>query len=217
MDLRRYLSDTVFVVDEFYENPSAVRAFALSVDFGLRQHGANFPGQESEQSFAATNIEAKFSEILGRKVSPFSESHIYGRFRYALANEMGATDVHIDDSDWTAVIYLTPCQKPSGGLTFYQHVATGLTSVPDRQMLKTLNYNSKVQFDSEVVYTDTKTPDAWRAVASIGYKFNRCVIFRGNQLFHGISSTFGTTLSDARLTQNFFLRDLSEAHSPTRR
>ena len=208
MTLPDFLGTSVFVVDDFYERPLAVRKLALSVDYGLRLQRANYPGRESERSFPASGIENKFSAILARNVAPFGTGHIYGRFRFALENEQGVTDVHVDESDWTAVIYLTPSPELNGGLVFYEHRATGLTGVPDSPELKTLGYKSPAHFESCVVFPDTKNPDAWRAITLIEFKFNRCVIFRGNRLFHGISSTFGTTLSNARLTQNFFLREV---------
>jgi len=209
-DLPDALKDAVFVIDDFYANPLAVRAFALGTLYTPRQEEANFAGRESAQSFPATDIQARFSAILGRGVEPSGPGHIYGRFRYALAQEQGATDVHVDDSDWTAVIYLGEAHGQRAGLVFYEHKATGLQSVPDSRELHALGFGSTAQFDANVICADTNTPDAWRILGEVEYQFNRCVIFRGNRLFHGIADTFGCSMSDARLTQNFFLREVAE-------
>jgi Rps23 Pro-64 3,4-dihydroxylase Tpa1-like proline 4-hydroxylase len=62
-------------------------------------------------------------------------------------------------------------------------------------------------YEEKIIEKDTLNSDAWEVVQQIENKFNRCVIFKSNQLFHSHTQAFGKAKEDSRLTQNFFLKE----------
>jgi len=76
-----------------------------------------------------------------------------------------------------------------------------------RRGLVRLGYRDLDDFDRRAVLPDSVDPRAWQLRHEIPIRFNRCVVFRGGRLFHGITSTFGSSAATARLTQNFFFHE----------
>jgi hypothetical protein len=206
-DVPAHLRDDVIVVDDFYRDPDAVRSLALAAEYRDFGAAANFPGRESVKAFGSPRHAELFARITGRPVLHDPRRWVFGKFRVAVARDAGRTRVHLDFVDWTAVVYLTPSAHAQGGLSFHRHLPTGLDRVPDGPGLARYGCGSKEEFDSRYVLADTRDAGAWETLHSVPMRYNRCVVFRGGRLFHGISRMFGDGLGDGRLTQNFFFMD----------
>lgn len=171
----------LLIVDNFYNNPDEVRAFALAQDFSVK---GNYPGLRTEPSL---NEDTKLG--IQDLVRPFAGEifdwgeQYSGCFQICTAQDR--TWIHADSfNTWAGVLYLTPDAPLSGGTALYRHKQTG--HITDRG-----------EFYHPQDYTK------WEIVDRVGNVFNRLVLYRGN-MFHASVDYFGSNLEDGRLIQTFF-------------
>jgi len=203
------MNKNVIVIDNFYADPHAVRELALDADLCdksvLRQ---NFPGHESTYNYFSSELVKKFQDILNKKIVVDEHINAFGRFRFAQANDERKTQIHFDNKNWSAVIYLTDVHEPRGGTIFTQHKNTSLYGPPQsNDELANYDCTSVGEFDRKYILPDTLKLDSWHIHLRIPFKYNRLVLFRGSELFHGSESLFGNDRQSARLTQNFFFNE----------
>lgn len=204
--------DNVYIIDDFYENPDAIRSLALRTSYLKFDDTSNYPGFESETSFFAENHAEKFKKYIGKDIYINPEKYVYGKFRYSVEGALSYSDVHIDSPDWSAMVYLTLDKDCKGGLAIFKHKDTCMIEIPQSQeeFLK-LGYKGFGDFDRKVVAPDTKNPDAWELVELIPMKYNRLVLFKGSQYFHSITHKFGKNVENGRLTHSFFFNEKSKS------
>jgi len=173
---------SLIIVDNFYNNPDAVRNFALTQEFGVK---GNFPGMRTESFFTDDVKEAieHNMQFAGKITNSYEASGYTGAFQIATAQDR--TWIHSDPHNmWAGVCYLTPNAPGSGGTGLFRHRATG--------------EHSKVTSDHEG-YDYTK----WELFDRIGNRYNRLILYRGD-LFHASLDYFGDNLQNGRLFQTFF-------------
>lgn len=201
------LEGELVVIDDFYADPEAVRKLALGaeyVDFG---EAGNFPGRESVKAFFTADHVRRFEALLDRGVHHDPTRWVFGKFRLAQSGDCARTAVHIDKVDWTAVVYLSLPPDCVGGLGVYGHRPTGRSRVPNARELERLDYQDLDDYDRRVIAADSTDAEKWELVHTVPIRYNRCVLFRGARLFHGITQTFGSDPQTGRLTQNFFFME----------
>ena len=183
---------TIIVVDDFYPDPHAIRAYGLAQTFEVK---GNYPGirtgyqlEPSPEYGAFANIKLLFEEILGKSITFWPEGY-NSSFQYAM--ETDKSWLHRDKTIWSAIIFLTPNPPPNSGTKFYKHIATDIESAFNNEKLE-----AKLN-------EDTYKPEAWELMDTIGNKFNRCVFFKGIRT-HTSDQYFGSTKETARLFQMFF-------------
>lgn len=212
--VERALGGDLLVVDGFYQDPDRVRELALAAEYRGFGEAANFPGRESVRAYASEGHARRLAEIVGAPVSHDPRQLVFGKFRIATRSDSGQTRVHLDFVDWTAVVYLSPAEHARGGLGFYRHLPTGLDRVPADGELARFGCRSREQFDERYVLRDTASEDRWETLHEVELAYNRCVVFRGGRLFHGITELFGDAPEEGRLTQNFFFMEGEPARAP---
>src|SRR6476469_5959556 len=114
------------VLDDFYDNPYAIRDVALTREF-VRYPGGNYPGgqarvAELDWSVVRNKLRSYIPEDVDApcpKEVPFPQ----GLFRLALAEDAaGRPDgVHQDIQRWSGVIYLSEPRDCQGGVSFFRH------------------------------------------------------------------------------------------------
>ncbi|MEM1139893.1 MAG: DUF6445 family protein [Pseudomonadota bacterium] len=200
---------TRIVLDDFFDDPLAVRKQALSLEYPDPKEGANYPGRTSEQRLALPGGDAFFSRLTQQPLQGAADADHY-RFRYSWAGAARRGDVHIDPGvEWSGIIYLTPDEhcRPEGGTKFFRHKATGAEARPmtDKEAQDKYGFETRVKFLEATVAADSLNPDAWDVVDQVPMKFNRCVLFRPWQ-FHAGGEDFGTGLEDGRFVQLLFFK-----------
>jgi hypothetical protein len=172
----------LMIIDNFYNNPDAVRAFALTQEFNVV---GNYPGKRT-QSFLTEDVKQciqHWMNFAGKITTWHEHSGYSGAFQYATAQDR--TWIHCDHTSmWAGVCYLTPDAPLSSGTAMYRHKESGEWRAPE---------NLHEGYD----YTK------WDKVDSIGNKYNRLILYRGD-LFHASLDYFGKNLYDGRLFQTFF-------------
>ena len=173
----------VIIVDDFYGNPDAVRAFALHQPFDIT---GNYPGARTK-SWLTEDVKEAIQLLIrphGGDVTDWcAQDGFTGSFQYTTAADRSW--IHSDYyNGWAGVCYLTPNAPHTAGTGLFRHKATGHT---------------------ERITTDYEAQDMtkWDIVDVVSNRYNRLVLYRGT-LFHSSLDYFGTTKEDGRLFQLFF-------------
>lgn len=182
------------VVDDFYDNPDAVRELALAQDFApdLRYH----KGNRTSKKFLAPNTKQIFESLLGRKIVRWSEYEYNGIFQYCTAED--PLVYHSDVQSYAAAVYLTPNAPPESGTSFFRS-----KRYPDIRQSHVNDSNYGEVFKGGY-YDKTQ----FELVDTVGNVYNRLAIWN-SKLIHSASQYFGTNKYDSRLFHLFFF-DIEE-------
>ena len=205
------MTPSIIVVDDFYKQPNTVRSLAINAEYApVYSLSPNFAGRESAHSYYTESVVSALSGLVQSRIEVDPQKNAFGRFRLAKQGDARRTRVHFDNTKWSAVLYLTPPEHCAGGTVFFKHKATGLYGPPNDGELNRLGYLSRQDFDSNVVAEDTLVCHRWDESVRVSMAYNRLVVFRGSELFHGSDFLFGHTSEDCRLTQVFFFNTLDQ-------
>lgn len=186
------LKGTVWVVDNFYEDPHKVREFALQQEFFEGGIGRGFIGRRTVNQFLFPSLKEKFENIMGKKITKWQEYDMNGKFQVAWSGEPLVW--HCDAQQWGGMLYLTPDAPYQCGTTLYANKKTRARTYFDPGWDADW---SNVPGDPHL----DGTP--WEPVDVMGNVFNRLVIFDASAI-HSASEYFGTVKENARLWQMFF-------------
>ena len=190
--LTRQPRKKLFVVDNFYENPDLVRAYALQQEYNSDLRF--YKGRRTFGRHSTPQIRQKFEEIMGEKIvrwdTPSEEfgGSMNGVFQYCTPED--ALVYHYDSQKWAAMIFLTPNAPLNTGTSFYRHKETGITLADEADADRAF---------SGGYYDATK----FELIDTVGNVYNRCVIFDARAI-HAASEYFGQTKEDSRLFHIFF-------------
>lgn len=174
------------VIDNFYNDPENVRALALSLGFTVI---GNYPGLRTAPCGGPWfyDIQKVFEKIIGKKITYFPQGYNTA-FQYT--NENSKTWVHHDDTEWAAVVYLTPNAPIEAGTGIFRHKETGVF-LHEEGVTRDFNKESVLEQD-------------WELIASSGNIFNRLVLYKGNYYHRSLKAGFGIDQHNGRLFQTFF-------------
>lgn len=184
--INRQPNKTVWVVDNFYSDPYAVREYALKQDF--KPEIEYFKGSRSLDQYFVPGTKEAFERIMGIKIREWESHGMCGRFQYCTAQD--PLVYHNDGQTWAAMIYLNPDAPYCTGTSLYAS-KNGARRTSDPQ------YSDEVYAGG--FYDETK----FELVDSIGNVFNRLFIFDAQNI-HAASKYFGQTKEDSRLFHIFF-------------
>lgn len=172
------------IIDGFYEDPMAVREFALSQKIDIKEH---IPGHRTP-SFSNDTLRNNIQDIL-KPYGNINNIHISLNTLIADEHEINSGAffintskseipwIHTDGKKYSAIIYLTPNAPIISGTSI-------LTPTKD------------------VVIVDKRSFDKtkWHEIDIVCNKFNRMLIFDSSQ-YHLPNNYFGINNEDGRLTQ----------------
>ncbi|MDH5325309.1 MAG: 2OG-Fe(II) oxygenase [Gammaproteobacteria bacterium] len=117
------------------------------------------------------------------------ENNIFN-FRYTLGSFTKRAVCHVDDTQFSAVMYLTLPEHCQGGTSIFRHIPTNSYSASCEENL------------------DFTTAESWEEIHRVEMRFNRMVVYPG-QLFHSVTPPFfGDSIENARLSQTMFINPL---------
>ena len=170
--INRQAQNTVWVVDNFFQNPNAVREFALKQKFS--ENPEYHKGSRTEEQFFVPGTKEAFERIMGIKIREWESHGMCGRFQYCTAQD--SLVYHCDQQTWAAMIYLTPDAPYECGTNLY----AGKNGIRSGR-----HPDSDSCFDGGF-FDSTK----FKLVDSIGNVFNRLFIFDA-RCIHAASLYFG--------------------------
>ena len=174
------------IVDNFYEDPYAIREFALQQDF-FDDEG--YIGRRTRKQFLTDSLKTRFEQLLDKKITKWEEYGMNGRFQHNWAGEKLV--YHCDEQKYAAMVFLTPNAPFSTGTSLWAHRETRVHHNSHPDIMKCFNQRTFVD----------RTP--YEAVDVFGNVFNRLVIFDGGCI-HSASEYFGDCLENCRLWHMFF-------------
>jgi hypothetical protein len=191
----------LFVVDDFYTNPLAIREHALAQTYFP---GEGAVGERTRDQFLFEGLKEKFEEIMQIKIADNTDDGfgwynvgINGRFQSCIG---GVPQVfHCDAQKWAGVLFLTPDAPPQSGTSFLRHKETKIF------------HNSQINWDAGEgmkVFNQKTFVDGtpYETVDIVGNVFNRLVIFDGGLIHSGLNY-FGWDIESSRLFHIFFFNE----------
>jgi glycosyltransferase involved in cell wall biosynthesis len=176
----------IFVVDDFYADPIAVRNFALGSAFEANNNW--YKGSRSIEKYRPTEIKEAFENIMGIKIREWESHGMNGSFQYCTPEDLLV--YHYDSQTWAGMIYLTPNAPYDCGTSLWASRITNARHV---------DQDPEDRSFAGGFYDQTK----FELVDTIGNVFNRLVLFDA-RCFHSASKYFGKTIDDSRLFHLFF-------------
>lgn len=176
----------LFVVEDFYKDPYAVRDFALHNEYAGDDNW--YKGKRSVARHLTNQIKTSFEGILGFKITNWESHGMNGKLQYCTPQD--ALVYHYDNQSWAGMVYLTPDAPFQTGTSFYAHKQSRIRHVdsPDADQCFSGGYYDSTKFE---------------LVDTVGNVFNRLVLFDARS-FHAATNYFGQTKEDARLFHIFF-------------
>lgn len=178
----------LWIIDNFYTDPYAVREFALKQEF---EEDLNYyKGNRTKRQFIVPGTKEAFEKIIGRKISNWTETHgMCGRFQYCTAQD--DLVYHCDEQTLAGMIYLTPDAPFSCGTSLFAH--------------KDTKFRNENDFGNVDVFGQTGFYDRskFELVDTAGNVFNRLVLFDA-KCIHSANEYFGTNKNNSRLFHLFF-------------
>jgi hypothetical protein len=191
----------LIVVDDFFEDPWAVRRLALAGRF-VQSADVGFTGSwYRPRDFAIEPCLRKIAGALGEDVVydpklPFS-------FRSLTRKqwEKKSTLVHHDHALWVAFVCLTSPSLPQVFTAFYRHRASGLYGLHDARAVRERVRAGKLDLRrlGAALAADSARLSRWVEVGRVSYVWNRLIVMRARQ-FHAAGRGFGTAPKNAKLT-----------------
>lgn len=145
---------SIVVVDDFLTDPQELRNAALRLTYP-EQSGA-FPGRNSLERVTVDGLAEEVSRILGEPLKPIDPPQSHAKCRITLAGDKGRARVHMDQSHWSGILYLSLPEHCRGGTEFYRHRRTGTERAPlSTAELQALGYQTMPEMYRDIIEHDT--------------------------------------------------------------
>lgn len=207
----------VAIIENFYENPDAIREFALKQTYTFCHERNNvkyvYPGSRTKDIFDLDP--ALQAEICKKLVSVFHNSE-YDSMRWGIStNFQSVTEeykegvIHTDHNTiFAGVLYLTPDAPLNAGTSLYRKGPT----FDEAKYKAALALNDK-EFREGKIVMNTEHHSMFEEIVRVNNVYNTLIIYEGRH-YHSANDFFGKTLEDSRLSQVFFVNNIdAKKHS----
>jgi len=197
------MQTSLIIVDDFLGNVHEVREAALGLDYPYPEGPTYFPGRNSAQRLRIEGLDAAVSRILGERLSP-TPGTAHAKFRLCLAGEEGTGDVHIDESHWSGILYLSRPEDCRGGTEFFRHIPSGTERAPiTRHELQSMGFASAGELWENLITPHSADRSKWERVMTVPMRFNRLILLKP-WLWHTAGPGFGDRPENGRLVYLLF-------------
>jgi Family of unknown function (DUF6445) len=201
----------VTIIENFYENPDAIRKFALAQKYTFCHEITNveyvFPGSRTED---LSNLDKTlYEKVCTKLVSVFHNTeHDYMRWNIitsfqSVAEAYKQGVIHTDHNTiFAGVLYLTPNAPLDAGTSLFKKNKT----FNDKKYQLALEENDE-KFKAGKIIMDTSYHSMFDEIVRVNNIYNTLIIYEGRH-FHAANQFFGKTIKDARLAQVFFVKKI---------
>lgn len=198
----------VTIVENFYEDPDAIRTFALSQKYKFREQmkgvGYVFPGCRTKE---LSLINKPLFENISKKIISLFHNAEHDYMRWVITTsfqsvsaEYGNGVIHTDQNTvFAAVLYLTPNAPLESGTSLFKPNS----KFDEEKYQRCLKENDK-RFDEGRRVMDTSYHDMFDEIVRVNNVYNTLILYEGRH-YHAANAFFGETLKDSRLAQVFFV------------
>lgn len=201
----------VTIVENFYEDPDAVRTFALNQKYQYRHQLKDvpyvFPGARTKDLSVINK--PLFEKVSTKIISLFHNSE-HEHMRWAISTnfqsvseDYGRGVIHTDgNAVFAAVLYLSPDAPLDSGTSLFRPNK----SFDQDAYEKALKQNDK-RFAEGTVKMNTAYHSMFDEIVRINNVYNTLILYEGRH-FHAANNFFGKSLKDSRLAQVFFVSNI---------
>lgn len=207
----------VTVIENFYENPEAIRKFALAQKYTFCKDRQNleyvYPGGRTKDIF---DLDKNLHEKICKKlVSVFHNAeHDYMRWAIStsfqsVSKEYGHGVIHTDQNTiFAGVLYLSPDAPLNSGTSLFRKNKNF-----DEEKYQAALATNDVRFRQGHIVMDTSYHNMFDEIVRVNNVYNTLIIYEGRH-FHSANQFFGKSLKDSRLAQVFFINKIdAQKHS----
>ena len=205
----------LIVIDDFLPNAQELRDRALNLTYAVE---GRYPGLNSVEKVNIPGLDEMVSRLVYEPVrAPWTKDFSHGSCRVALAKDDQPARIHIDQSHWSGILYLTRPEDCQGGTEFYRHLPTGTDHVPlTPESLKAAGFSSYDELKREILEKDALDRSKWELTMTVPMRFNRLILLQP-QYWHTAGESFGDSIESGRLVYlMFFLRGPGPTAPPSR-
>lgn len=186
------------VVNDFYDDPMAVRGEALAQEF---VESAYHKGKRTRRQFLYPGLKERFEDLLGRKITVWSEHAHNGTFQICLPGD--PLVYHSDEQHYAGAVYLSPGAPLESGTAFWRSRELGLDRVPPLEVAHAMGFKDSDALVRKMYGNRLLDRTAWEKIDQVGNVFNRLALWNGWRV-HSADGYFGHSIETGRLFQIFF-------------
>jgi hypothetical protein len=208
----------VTVINDFYDNPDAIRQFALAQKYTFRHEEEGlayvYPGCRTQDLHA---LDASLQAMVLKKLVSVFHIQEHDLMRWAISSSFQSVSeiykegvIHTDTNTiFAGVIYLTPNAPLDAGTSLYRKNV----SFDERKYKAACDINTE-RFKTGKIAMDTGYHSMFDEVVRVNNVYNTLILFEGD-MYHAANKFFGTNMQDSRLAQVFFVNkiDANKANS----
>ncbi len=198
----------VTIIENFYENPDAIRKFALAQKYTFCHEVKDidyvYPGCRTKD---LSNLDkALFDKICTKLVSVFHNAEndhmlwlITTSFQ-SVSAEYNQGVIHTDHNTvFAGVLYLTPDSPLNSGTSLFKP-----NKSYDEAKYQQALVDNDVRFKAGKIAMNTDYHSMFDEIVRVNNVYNTLIIYEGRH-FHAANQFFGKTMQDSRLAQVFFV------------
>jgi hypothetical protein len=197
----------VTIINDFYDNPDAIRQFALAQKYTFRheEEGLDYvyPGCRTQDLHA---LDASLQAMVLKKLVSVFHIPEHDLMRWAISSSFQSVSeiykegvIHTDTNTiFAGVLYLTPNAPLDSGTSLYRKNA----SFSEAKYKQACDQNDE-RFKSGEIVMDTSFHSMFDEVVRVNNVYNTLILFEGD-MFHAANQFFGQNIEDSRLAQVFF-------------
>ena len=198
----------VTIVENFYENPDAIRKFALAQKYTFCHEVANidyvYPGCRTQD---LSNLDkVLFDKICTKLVSVFHNAE-NDHMRWVITTSFQSVSaeyaqgvIHTDHNTvFAAVLYLTPDAPLNSGTSLFKKNKT----FDEKKYQQALDDNDE-RFKAGEIAMSTDYHSMFDEIVRVNNVYNTLILYEGRH-YHAANQFFGKTMQDSRLAQVFFV------------
>lgn len=201
----------VTILENFYDDPDAVRTFALSQKYKYRHQRKDatyvYPGARTKD---LSLINKPLYENVCKKIISLFHNSSYDYMRWDITSnfqsvtaDYGEGVIHTDHNTvFAAVLYLTPDAPLEAGTSLFKPNAT----FDEAKYQQCLQDNDK-RFAAGELKMDTSYHSMFDEVVRINNVYNTLILYEGRH-YHAARDFFGDNLKNSRLAQVFFVQKI---------
>jgi hypothetical protein len=208
----------VTIIEDFYENPDAIRKFALAQEYKFRHEQTDikhvYPGARTKDLLS---LDSKLYEKICKKLVSVFHLHEHDYMRWVISTGFQSVSeeykegvIHTDGNTiFAGVLYLTPNAPLDSGTSLFRKNST----FDEKKYTSALEQNDeRFKAGKKIMATDYHS--MFDEVVRINNVYNTLILYEG-QHFHAANKFFGETLKNSRLSQVFFVNriDANKADS----
>lgn len=188
----------IVTADGFYEDPLAIRTWALS---------AEYENDFTKENLITQSALEKLSYLAHNRVEPVGPL-AFGHVSLTMESKALDPVSALPGVDWVAVVYLNLPNQAEGktALSLYRHLRLNSERLPNPVEMRVQGWNNLAEVKAGLVDQDGANDSCWQAWYTVYQRWNRVVLFDPEQ-WHRELKGFGDTINNCRLSQLFYLRN----------